>query len=62
MDYYELLQARRHHEELINEARNEARIVAPIAQGENVVTRVMQLFKSVLSRRTEPQTQLPRHA
>ena len=56
MDYFQLQQARQHHANLINEARNEAREVAPIRpnpSGANSLSRVFGLFKNLFTRRAD---------
>ncbi len=62
MEYFEVTQAKQRHADLIAEAQNEAREVAPLPYQETLVGRIVILAKSVFSRRDKAAAQLPRHA
>ena len=56
MDYFNLLevqQSRQRHQDLIAEAYNESRQVAPLESKDTFLGRVVQLFKGLSNRRAQ---------
>ena len=62
MNYYDIEQAARRHQELITEAQNERREYAPLPKGETWLTRLARLFSADRPARSEKQVKMPRHA
>lgn len=62
MNYYDIEQAARRHQELITEAQNERREYAPLPKGETWLTRLARLFVSQRPARPEKQVNMPHHA
>lgn len=62
MNYYDIEQAARRHQELIAEAQNERREYAPLPKGESWLTRLFRLVAPERAARSEKHVQMPHHA